>query len=204
MSRKKYRRNNRLAYRLLNALFFAVFAVIVIVTNAETGLAEPVAAVTTDKTTVQSELEVVSLVYRPSTTQTVEESTEEPAPSRYDSIELSESDINLLARIIWLEARGESFEGQQAVAEVVLNRILSDYFPDTLHDVIYEKNQFTTAGNVHNADPDSTQYTAIEAALNGPNVLPVEVVFFSRAAQNDNVWGTIGNHVFCYPWFWEG
>ena len=86
----------------------------------------------------------------------------------------------------------------------MFNRILSEDFPDTLTEVIYEKGQFTTVWDVHTAAPTNTQYRAIDAALNGPNILPLEVVFFSRAPQNDNIWGTIGNHVFCYPWFWTG
>lgn len=128
----------------------------------------------------------------------------EPAfESRYIGLSLSEEDVELLAKIIWLEARGESFEGQQAVAEVVLNRIMSTAFPDTLEEVIYQKGQFTTAKNVGKAAPTETQYQAIFSALTGPNVLPVDVVFFATTAENDNVWGTIGGHTFCYPYGWE-
>ena len=128
----------------------------------------------------------------------------EPQPSRYACIYLSDEEVDLLARIIWLEARGECFEGQQAVAEVVFNRMLSDAFPDSLHDVIYEKGQFSTANRVKEATPGETQYRAIYEALTGTNVLPVEVVFFATTPENDNVWGTIGGHTFCYPYYWEG
>ena len=112
--------------------------------------------------------------------------------------------MDLLARIIWLEARGECFEGQQAVAEVVFNRMLSGAFPDTLYGVIFEKGQFSTAKRVESATPGETQYRAIYEALTGPNVLPLEVVFFATSPENDNVWGTIGGHTFCYPYYWEG
>lgn len=208
MNRKRSRSHKRLMYRLLNALFLAVFAIIVIVITAKDAQSEQIAFTVADEPT-SGGLQLVELVHRTEEIPTVpyEQPTTpetEPPLSRYSSIDLSEEDIDLLARIIWLEARGESFEGQQAVAEVVFNRMLSEYFPDTLHEVIYEKNQFTTARNVHNADPGSTQYMAIEAALNGPNILPLDVVFFSVAPQNDNIWGSIGNHVFCYPWFWDG
>lgn len=128
----------------------------------------------------------------------------EPLPSRYACIYLSDEEVDLLARIIWLEARGECFEGQQAVAEVVFNRMLSDAFPDTLYEVIYEKGQFSTAHRVKEATPGETQYRAIYEALTGTNVLPVEVVFFATTPENDNVWGTIGGHTFCYPYYWEG
>jgi len=128
----------------------------------------------------------------------------EPLVSRYASIFLSDEDVDLLARIIWLEARGECFEGQQAVAEVVFNRMLSGAFPDTLYGVIFEKGQFSTAKRVESATPGETQYRAIYEALTGPNVLPLEVVFFATSPENDNVWGTIGGHTFCYPYYWEG
>lgn len=128
----------------------------------------------------------------------------EPQPSRYACIYLSDEEVDLLARIIWLEARGECFEGQQAVAEVVFNRMLSDAFPDSLYDVIYQKGQFSTVYRVKEATPGETQYRAIYEALTGTNVLPVEVVFFATTPENDNVWGTIGGHTFCYPYYWEG
>ena len=129
----------------------------------------------------------------------------ETEPSgRYGAICLTDSEKDTLARIIWLEARGEPFDGQQAVAEVVFNRMLSPAFPDTLEEVIYQEGQFSTADNVQTAEPTETQYIAISVALSGPNIIPLEVVFFSQKGENDNVWGTIGGHVFCYPYYWEG
>ena len=142
----------------------------------------------------------VSLVH---TTVATPEATE-PPESRYAGIVLTEEDVDLLARIIWLEARGECFEGQQAVAEVVFNRMLSDVFPDTLYEVIYQKGQFSTASRVQQATPGETQYRAIYEALTGSPILPLEVVFFATSPENDNVWGTIGGHTFCYPYYWEG
>lgn len=135
---------------------------------------------------------------------TVAEPVETIPESRYADIVLTESEVDLLARIIWLEARGECFDGQQAVAEVVFNRMLSGAFPDSLEDVIYQKGQFSTAANVDKATPGETQYLAIHTALTGTNVLPLEVVFFATSPENDNVWGTIGGHTFCYPYYWEG
>ena len=56
---------------------------------------------------------------------------------RYPEFNLSYEDMELLARVVWVEARGESPEGQQAVAEVVFNRMASASFPSTLRGVIY-------------------------------------------------------------------
>lgn len=126
----------------------------------------------------------------------------EPTPySRYAAVTADEREM--LARLVWLEARGESAEGQQAVAEVVLNRVAADNFPDSVEDVIFQKRQFAPAARIPNAEPGEAQYQAVDAALYGVPVLPMDVVYFSRKGENDNVWGTIGGHVFCYQYDWE-
>jgi spore germination cell wall hydrolase CwlJ-like protein len=122
---------------------------------------------------------------------------------RYSEITMSDEEIGELAEIIYHEARGESFEGQQAVAEVVFNRVIADNFPGTVHEVIHQKKQFSTARMLGTAEPWQEQYDAINAALYGPSILPEDVVFFSRDGENDKVWGTIGGHVFCYQYDWD-
>jgi hypothetical protein len=117
---------------------------------------------------------------------------------RYGDLSLTLAQEDLLARVIWVEARGESFEGQQAVAEVVLNRMISGDFSDSLEGVIYAQGQFRSVPYLEDAEPWQVQYEAIERALYGPYVLPVDVVHFAQQAVNDQVWGTIGGHVFCY------
>lgn len=119
---------------------------------------------------------------------------------RYPDIQLDWEQMNLLARMIWVEARGESPEGQQAIAEIVFNRMAADNFPDTLKGVIYAEGQFLSTDHLEEAEPTQAQYEAIQNALEGPYILPMDVVFFSRTAVNDNVWGTIGGHTFCYQW----
>ena len=113
-----------------------------------------------------------------------------------------EEERELIARIVYLEARGEPAEGQQAVAEVILNRVAAENFPDTVADVVYQENpqQFTTEPFVDEATPGADQYAAVDAAINGEAVLPMDVVYFSREPENGNVWGTIGGHVFCYQY----
>jgi len=118
--------------------------------------------------------------------------------SRYPDLTLSLAERQLLARVIWAEARGESMEGQQAVAEVVLNRLVSDNFPNTLRDVIYGQDQFRSVEKLEDAEPSQAQYQAMEKALYGPYILPTDVVFFATYPTNDKQWGTIGAHIFCY------
>ena len=121
----------------------------------------------------------------------------EPADDRYDSIDLSFAERQLLARVVWVEARGESPEGQQAVAEVVLNRLLSEKFPDDVRDIVFQENQFRSLPFLGDAEPGQAQYQAIEKALFGPYVLDTDVFYFASEKTNNNVWGTIGNHIFC-------
>lgn len=121
-----------------------------------------------------------------------------PVDDRYESINLSFAERQLLAKVVWAEARGETPEGQQAVAEVVLNRILSDNFPDDVRDIVYQEGQFRTLGQLLKAEPGQAQYEAIENAFYGPHLLPEEVVYFATYETNENVWGTIGGHIFCY------
>lgn len=128
---------------------------------------------------------------------------EDPAPGegpRYPDLTVSDEDRELLAKLIWAEAQGEPFEGQQAIAEVVINRVAADNFPGTVHDVLYAPDQFKTVGKLYAAKPTHVQYEAIRRALYGPHVVEEDVVFFSTGAVNGNVWGTIGNHTFCHQW----
>lgn len=132
-----------------------------------------------------------------------EEPQEEEPESRYAPISAGERE--LIARVVYLEARGEPAEGQQAVAEVILNRAAAENFPDRIADVIHQENpqQFTTAPYIDKAEPGAEQYAAVDAALYGEPVLPLDVVYFSREPENGNLWGIIGGHSFCYQYNWK-
>ena len=121
-----------------------------------------------------------------------------PRQYRYPDFNLSAEDLELIARVVWVEARGESPEGQQAVAEVIFNRMTSGDFPSTLRGVIYGQGQFRSVPHLEDATPWQAQYDAIERALYGPYVLPMDVVYFAQGPTNESVWGKIGGHVFCY------
>ena len=122
---------------------------------------------------------------------------EKPEP-RYPDIELSFAEKQLLARVVWVESRGESAEGQQAGAEAVLNRMASENVPDDIREVLYAEGQFRSVPYLDDAEPTQAQYEAIENAIYGPYVLPEKVVYFATYSTNDYVWGTIGGHIFCY------
>ena len=117
---------------------------------------------------------------------------------RYDTLSLSDTDREYLARIVYLEARGECFDGQVAVCEVVLNRLLCDAFPDTVTDVLYQPGQFSPAHLLSSTTPGEEQYRAVAEAIDGRSVLLSEnVVYFAMAPQNARIAAVIGCHYFC-------
>lgn len=120
------------------------------------------------------------------------------ASSRYADLNITESDITLLAKMVWLEARSEPFDGQVAVVEVILNRLKSSAFPSfSVLNVIKAPEQFPSAAYLDRAQPVKLQYKAVERALYGPNVLPEDIYFYGQFMANNNVWGKIGSHYFC-------
>lgn len=142
--------------------------------------------------------EDVIVVEIPETEVVVEE--EKPITNRW-GIELTEDEIDMLAKIAFLEAHTQSEDGVSAVIEVVFNRMVSDDFPDTLEGVLSQSKpcvQFTTWKNLDIAEPTEKEYSMIYAALNGEKeVLTTEYVFFSRGKQNNNDPKKIEDHWFC-------
>ena len=114
------------------------------------------------------------------------------------------SDLNLLARVIYGEARGEPYTGQVAVGAVVLNRVRSSSFPNTISGVVYQSGAFDAVrdGQI-NLTPNSTAKKAAQDALNGWDPSHGAVYYFNPAtATNKWIWSrpmtvTIGNHRFC-------
>ncbi len=117
---------------------------------------------------------------------------------------ISQSDIEIMARTIHGEARGEPYMGQVAVGAVIINRILSNEFPDTIKGVIYQKNQFTAVsdGQIHYT-PNNTAYRAAREAINGVDPTLGSLYYYNpETAQNKSFFNTrkfvvsIGDHVF--------
>lgn len=114
------------------------------------------------------------------------------------------TDLNLLARLVYGEARGEPYTGQVAVAAVVLNRVKSSSFPNTVAGVIYQAGAFdvVTDGQI-NMTPNSTAVKAAQDALNGWDPSYGAIYYFNpNTATSKWIWSrpvtvTIGNHRFC-------
>lgn len=123
---------------------------------------------------------------------------EEPTKTnRYSELEITEEDKELLARIVYLEARGQSFSGQRAVVEVVLNRVLDSRFPDTVYEVLYAPGQFTPAKSIASTTPTETQYEVVDCVINETPITTENTVYFATSALTKNVFAKIGDHYFC-------
>lgn len=114
------------------------------------------------------------------------------------------SNVNLLARLIYGEARGEPYTGQVAVGAVVMNRVKSSSFPNTIAGVIYQTGAFDVVSDGQiNLSPDSTAQKAAQDALNGWDPSYGAIYYFNPAtATNKWIWSrpmtvTIGKHRFC-------
>ncbi len=126
------------------------------------------------------------------------------ATSNPSSVGYSDSDYQLLARIISAEARGEPYIGQVAVGAVVMNRVEHPSFPDTLAGVVYQKGAFTaiTDGQINEAIAESS-YRAAKEVLNGSDPSG-GAIYYYNPDKTSNAWirtrpiiKRIGKHLFC-------
>lgn len=114
------------------------------------------------------------------------------------------SNLDLLSRLVYGEARGEPYEGQVAVAAVVLNRVKSPSFPNTVAGVIYQNGAFNVVDDGQiNLSPNSTARKAAQDALNGWDPSYGAIYYFNpNTATNKWIWSRpvtviIGKHRFC-------
>lgn len=124
----------------------------------------------------------------------------------YAAASSSASDLQLMARAINGEARGEPYEGQVAVGAVILNRVKNSSFPNTIAGVIYQPGAFTAVSdgqiNVPIAE-NSTVVKAAQDALNGWDPTGGAIYYFNpNTATNKWIWSRplikqIGKHRFC-------
>lgn len=120
-----------------------------------------------------------------------------PSKNRWD-IELNDNEKYILAQIVTLESGNQSDLGQQAIVEVICNRVTSSNFPNDVVSVLSQKKQFSTWKYKNKAQVTNKELVNIDTVLNGEtNIFPAKTVFFSRGAQNERIQAIIGDHVFC-------
>ena len=115
-----------------------------------------------------------------------------------------EGDVDLLARLISAEARGEPYEGQVAVGAVVLNRVEHASFPNSISGVIYQSGAFSCLDDGQFDEPVAeSAYRAAQDALNGWDPSSGAIYYFNPSTATSSwVWSrpvilTIGKHMFC-------
>ena len=134
-----------------------------------------------------SQTSMVVEAYTEIETEEASENPTEPSPAFVVTAEERET----IARLVYLEARGESYECQKAVVSVVLNRWVSEYWGNTINSVIYAKGQFTTANRIKYTAPDQINYDAVDDVLQNGTTLPYYVMYF-RAGYHHRWRGYFG------------
>ena len=131
-------------------------------------------------------------------------SSNSSSSSGNSSSSTNSNDLNLLSRLVYGEARGEPYTGQVAVAAVVLNRVKSSSFPNTIAGVIYQSGAFDVVSDGQiNLTPNDTAKKAAQDALNGWDPTNGAIYYFNPStATNKWIWSrpmtvTIGKHRFC-------
>ena len=115
----------------------------------------------------------------------------------------SNADVYLLARTIYAEGRGEPYTGQVAIGAVVMNRVKSPSFPNTISGVVYQKNAFTAVSDGQiNLTPDDTAMKAAKDAINGWDPTGGAIYYYNPAVAT-SAWisdrqtvTVVGRHVF--------
>ena len=119
--------------------------------------------------------------------------------------EVCDSDKELIIKLVYLEARGEPYEGKKAVASIVFNRLESGHWGNTIYDVIYAKGQFTPAKQISSLNiTDNKTWNecikAVEDVIDNGNIFPKYILYFR--ADYYFSWAisykSIGTHYFSY------
>ena len=126
-----------------------------------------------------------------------------PKVIRNGKVKVSDRDMELLARLVYAEGRGEPYEGQVAIAAVVLNRVASSEFPNTVREVIYAPNAFSPLNDGHlSRTSNASTRKAVQEAVNGKDPTNGSLYFFNpNTATSRWIWSrektvVIGNHTF--------
>lgn len=170
-----------------------VLVMLAVVINLRYGMAVAAADPEVQVETVYVDRPVTEYVY-------IESEPAQPVYFAEIANTITQEEIDLLAKIVYLEAGNQSLLGQRAVVSVILNRVMDDAFPNTIEDVIYQKNpiQFTSVSKLNSATPNETQYEAIRLTLEETApIIPSDVLYFSTGSTGREIYEKIGAHYFC-------
>lgn len=129
---------------------------------------------------------------------------------QHSGVSVNQEEVEWLAKMIYSEGRGESLEGQIAIAAVIMNRVESPLFPNNIKDVLFEKSygyyQFTPVGtgDIYSATPNEENFEAARRAINGEDPTNGALFYYnpdkaySPYLESRQVSTIIGNHTFSY------
>ena len=105
-------------------------------------------------------------------------------------VNVSDEEIEILERIVQAEAGGSGYDGMLAVANVVLNRVKSERFPNTVTDVVFANRQFTpiSDGRYYTVEVSDTARQVVEDALNGARLIGEDALYFCTPTANGKGW----------------
>jgi Cell wall hydrolyses involved in spore germination len=164
------------------------------VEEVEEEIEEPIEE-TIEQEIVEQEVEQVEIIE-------VEEVIEPVVEAPISSYNLSQSEINYLAQLVYSEANGESQQGKEAVVHVVLNRINHNEFPNTVTEVIQQPRQFDNAHAISSYPITESNLAAVTSALYGTDITWGAIFFYNPAIGNSTFFNTrtqttsIGGHSF--------
>jgi N-acetylmuramoyl-L-alanine amidase len=116
---------------------------------------------------------------------------------------LNQDELDIMAKVIYSEARGEPYAGQVAVGAVLMNRIGSSHFPDNIYDVVFQPGAFTAVDDgQYTLTPNKSAYLAAQDALRGWDPTHQSLYYFNPVTATSKwIWSrpqtiTIGQHIF--------
>lgn len=122
---------------------------------------------------------------------------------RWSGLVITSEEKWLMACLAWREARGEGILGMRLVLEVVLNRVLSPHFPNTVTEVLYQPGHFTPSGEaleLEDITPTDAQFEALDLVLSETPITEADVVFFAQSPIYGEIFLHVGGHYFTrYP-----
>ena len=127
----------------------------------------------------------------------------QPSSGATNQKNFTQSDIDLMARVVYAESRGEPYKGQVAVAAVIINRLKNNNFPKSIHEIIYQPWAFSSTldGQIY-LTPNTTAYKAVYDAINGYDPSYGALYFYNPTLSTSSWIFTrqttikIGNHIF--------
>lgn len=183
--RRQRRRRRRRRQRAIVLSIFSILAVGLSILLDSALKAQSGASGETTETPIQNtEVQTVTMA----AIQAVEATPEPTEAPRLYKMRLSKKDSYLLAKIAMAEAEGESLKGKELVIMVVLNRMQSKEFPDTVYEVIYQEHQFSPIadGRFDRVEPNKDCWSALEKVMALENDISEGALYFENCACDDN------------------